>query len=849
MQQGSLMDARVKDEAALLRRALRAVDAVALQVTRTPDLADLLPAVLRILVEAVGADAGFIRLLDERRTCLVLAATHGRPEAYQADVERLPVDETTLSGRAIRTGRIQTVASAEDLPDVSVRTRRMGVASLAVAPLVADGWPVGTVGLSSRAPGRFGPHEQHLLERVAHHLATAIARAQLFDLVARAKAEWQQLFDAMADGVAICDADGRMARVNRAFAALFDAGPRDLVRTPCPLDVPHAPGDEAAREVGGPRSGQRLAVNTLSLHAFDGSAAPLMHVVRDVTAERQAEAALRQQNALLDEARAEADLFGEIAHSIATSLRLDEVLDRIVEGGRRFVGVDACAIKLPDPEGRSLAGTAMSGGLSPSYRENRTALDQPHPSSVAWRERRTVVIDDFDAAPEFRRDVADRYGFPSGLYAPLLGPAAPVGVIIFTRLGQPRPFPPDAVRRAERLAGLAALAIENARLHREVAEHAARLEGHVRERTEALETASRHKSDFLAHMSHELRTPLNAILGFSGMLLEGHGGPLADKGRRYAQQVQRSGQHLLALINDVLDLSRVEAGRLELHRERVVVPAAVSAAVDLTRGLAATQGVSVQVEAAEASLTVWADPVRLHQMITNLLSNAIKFTPPGGRVTLAASAAAGAGGWVDVAVRDTGVGVAAADMERLFKPFEQLGNRPKQNHQGTGLGLALTRRLVELHGGRIRAESPGPGQGATFTLVLPADGEAAGHNVALVEDDPGVLEMVVEALRDAGHTVRTAGTVADGAGLLAARPDLLILDLALPDGSGQDLLAGLRADPATRDLPVLAISGVAGVSADELRAAGADDFLTKPFSANVLRDTVTRLLGRRRIAA
>ena len=849
MQQGNMMEERVMGEAGLLGRALETVDRVAAEVARTPHLADLLPAALRIVAEAVGADSGIIRLLDQRRIALVLAASLGLPEAYLAGRDRLPVDENTICGRAIRTGRVQAVASPDDLPGVSAHARGAGIASIVCAPLVADGWPVGTIGLASRASAYFGPHQCHLLETVAHHLATAVARAQLFEAVARGKGEWEQLFDAMTDGVAICAPDGRLARVNRAFAALFGAAPRDLVRTPCPLGVPHAPGGEGGREVDGPQPGRRLLVNTLSLRAFDGSSGPLLHIVRDVTADREAEEALRRQNALVEEARAEAELFGEITHSIATSLRLDEVLDRIVEAGRRFAGVDLCGINLLDADRRHLAGTHMSGGRSAVYQSIRLPVDQPYGSSVALRERRTVIIEDFGAAPQFRRDMADALGFRSALHVPLLGLQGPAGVMVFCHMDRPRAFPPETIRRAERLAGHAALAIENARLHRELAEHAARLEGRVRERTEALETASRHKSDFLAHMSHELRTPLNAILGFSGMLMEGHGGPLADKGRRYAEQVQRSGQHLLALINDVLDLSRVEAGRLELHRERVVVPAAVSAAVDLTRGLAATQGVSVQVEAAEASLTVWADPVRLHQMITNLLSNAIKFTAPGGRVTLAASAAAGAGGWVDVAVRDTGVGVAAADMERLFKPFEQLGNRPKQNHQGTGLGLALTRRLVELHGGRIRAESPGPGQGATFTLVLPADGEAAGHNVALVEDDPGVLEMVVEALRDAGHTVRTAGTVADGAGLLAARPDLLILDLALPDGSGQDLLAGLRADPATRDLPVLAISGVAGVSADELRAAGADDFLTKPFSANVLRDTVTRLLGRRRIAA
>jgi signal transduction histidine kinase/CheY-like chemotaxis protein/PAS domain-containing protein len=840
----------------VLRRALAAVDSIAAEMARTHRLAELLPAVLSTAVEAVGADAGIIRLLSPDRKALLLASSLGVPEGFLDGRARLPVDETTLAGRAIRTGEIQAVASADDLPGVSLPMRDVGLTAIACAPLVADGWPVGTISFASRPPGRLGVHEHHLLLAVAHHLATAVVRAQLFDAVARGKTEWERLFDVMADGVALCGEDGVLRRVNRAFAELYGAKVTTLPGTRCPLGVPHAAAGEVGREIDGPGPGQRLQVNTLPLGAGVGTSGSMFHVVHDVTSERAAVQALRHQNMLMEEARAEAELFGETAHSIAASLLLEDVLDRIVDAGRRFAGVDGCAIKLPDAEGRSLAATAMSGGLSPTYRESRTPLDQPYPSSLAWRERRTVVVEDYDAAPQFRRDVADRYKIRSALYVPLLGPEGPVGVMIFSHMERPRPFSPEVIRRAERLAAQAAVAIENARLHRELAAHAARLEARVHERTEALEKASRHKSDFLAHMSHELRTPLNGILGFSAMLLEGHGGPLTDKGRRYAAQVQRSGQHLLALINDVLDLSKVEAGRLELRREPVAVAGAVATAVDLTRGLAAAHGVTVTVEAGEPSLTVRADPVRLHQAITNLLSNAIKFTPSGGRVSVRVSraerGAAGPNGGpgkpaatdrIVIAVADTGIGIDPKDMDRLFRPFEQLENRPRHSHEGTGLGLALTRRLVELHGGSIRAESPGPGKGSTFSLSLPADGGPARRTVAVVEDDGGVRDLVVETLREAGHRTLEAATGAEAAALLEAGPDLLILDLGLPDRPGQQVLADLRARPRTRDLPVLAISGSARVTPGELRAAGADDFLTKPFSPAVLMDAVARLLG------
>jgi CheY-like chemotaxis protein len=264
----------------------------------------------------------------------------------------------------------------------------------------------------------------------------------------------------------------------------------------------------------------------------------------------------------------------------------------------------------------------------------------------------------------------------------------------------------------------------------------------------------------------------------------------------------------------------------------------------------------VTVESPDWGLTACVDPTRVHQIITNLVSNAIKFTPSGGRVTLRAarirpSAAppdAGSGpreaaDWAEIVVADTGVGIRPEDLGRLFRPFEQLQNRLRRSHEGTGLGLALTRRLVELHGGHILAESPGPNLGSTFTVRFPLDGRLAGRTVAVVEDDPGMLHMVAECLKEAGYRVVLASNAAEGSRLLSARPDLLILDLLLPDRSGKEVLKEVRGQPETRDLPVLVISGSTEVSADELRAAGADEFLTKPFSPTVLTDTVSRLLG------
>jgi signal transduction histidine kinase len=230
---------------------------------------------------------------------------------------------------------------------------------------------------------------------------------------------------------------------------------------------------------------------------------------------------------------------------------------------------------------------------------------------------------------------------------------------------------------------------------------------------EALETASRHKSEFLATMSHELRTPLNAIIGFSQVLKEQMYGELNARQADYVDDVLSSGQHLLNLINDILDLAKVEAGRMELQPSTFALPELLENAVSMVRERATRQGISVTIATDPSVGLLEGDERKVKQILFNLLSNAVKFTPGGGEVTLAASAT---DGQVEISVRDTGVGISAEDQEKIFEEFYQVG--ASRTQEGTGLGLALTRRLVELHHGRLSVESE-PGVGSTFTVTLP----------------------------------------------------------------------------------------------------------------------------------
>jgi signal transduction histidine kinase len=284
---------------------------------------------------------------------------------------------------------------------------------------------------------------------------------------------------------------------------------------------------------------------------------------------------------------------------------------------------------------------------------------------------------------------------------PLTNEDRVIGAFILSRVDV-RPFSDRELALAETFADQASIAMQNVRLFNEIQEKSAQLE-----------VANRHKSEFLANMSHELRTPLNAIIGFSEVLLQGIFGEMNAKQREYQEDVLTSGQHLLTLINDILDLSKIEAGRMELELTTFSLADALDSGLTIVRERAARHGIRMQAILASDIGTVEADERKVKQILYNLLTNAVKFTPDGGSVDIAARRQ---NGQIEIEVKDTGIGIAPEDQTRIFEEFRQVGR--ERSREGTGLGLTLTKRLVELHGGRIWLESE-PGKGSTFTFSLP----------------------------------------------------------------------------------------------------------------------------------
>ncbi len=416
-------------------------------------------------------------------------------------------------------------------------------------------------------------------------------------------------------------------------------------------------------------------------------------------------------------------------------------------------------------------------------------------------------------------------------------------------------------------AATAELARERSALAERVAERTAELS----RANEELAQAARLKDGFLASMSHELRTPLTAILGLSDLLLASGRGPLSESQARAVGMIQESGRHLLALITDILDVSKIGAGRLDLVLGWVDLRRVCEAALSLVTPSAVQKRHALSLEAPTTRTVLRADERRLKQVLVNLLANAVKFTPPGGAIGLEARADE-MRGEVRIAVRDTGPGISSEGRSRLFRAFVQLDDRLAREHEGSGLGLVLVDRLVALHGGHVELESE-PGNGSLFTVVLPwvrrdpdasgartregrpgpaprtAEAETAspGTLVLLVEDNDTQRSLFSEALAARGFRVEVARNGVEALEKAAAiDPDLVVMDVQMPGMDGLEATRRLRATPVFGETPILALTAlVMPGDRERCREAGVDAYLEKPVSLEVLFEAVSRLSRRR----
>jgi len=537
----------------------------------------------------------------------------------------------------------------------------------------------------------------------------------------------------------------------------------------------------------------------------------------------------------------------QVTQAVNSSVDLETVLATIVAKATQLSGTEAGAIYVLDDaaqEFRLRSTYGLDDGIVAELKDSHIRIGQTAMSEAAAR-RVPIQVPDIQNDPSATIDVIIRAGFRALLFVPLLGAERIVGALVVRRK-QPGEFPKTTVELLQTFAAQSVLAFQNARLFSE-----------IEKKSQQLETANQHKSQFLANMSHELRTPLNAIIGYSEILQE----DVADLGRDNLvpdlRKIEGAGRHLLSLINDILDLSKVEAGRMDIFLEDVEIVPLLEEVRAIIVPLAEKNGNAVEYRAADNLGSMRTDRTKLKQSLLNILSNANKFTE-NGRVTLVTERIENGQTAVRFAISDTGIGMSEEQLGRLFQAFTQAETTTSQKYGGTGLGLVITRNFCQLLGGDVTVASK-PGEGSTFTITLPdrpttqpevkstdapqIAGEVHATTVLVVDDDPAARDLLTANLKGAGYRLIHAASGAEALNLARmVRPDAITLDVLMPKPDGWDVLTALKADAQLRDIPVIMVTVLSerGIGL----SLGAVEVLTKPVDRAQLSALMHSLLRR-----
>jgi signal transduction histidine kinase len=747
----------------------------------TTDVQPVLEAIVKSAAQLFPACNATIFMRDGElvhRRAMAGATVDARMREQMASIYPVPFDpQVSTSARAMAERRSNACLDTE-APDVPEHIKRAGRAgrfrSNVVVPLVRDDEGIGTIVLTHPEPGySLSDKQLALLQTFADQAVIAIENVRLFNetkesleqqtataeilkVISSSTTDTQPVFEAIVQsglklfpeaGVVVVLPDGdqvRMAAIANANAA-HAAAMRSRFPIPLTREYMHAVALLDRRLIDVPDAERpadpSLAPGLRNFLASGSRAVTIMPMLRGdsaigaISVVRQNPGPLGEnQIALLrtfaDQAVIAIEnvrLFNETKEALEqqtatsevlkvisrTTFDLQPVLQIVLDNARKLCDADRGTIFRPDAEGRyvPLAFSSAEGATVPgqpleeAMRREPIRADRGSATGRAIVDGVTVHIPDVRADAAYGRlDLSEASGFRSILAVPMLREGVPIGVLTLARTGEARPFADKQIELVTVFADQAVIAIENVRLFREIQEKSAQLE-----------VANKHKSDFLANMSHELRTPLNAIIGFSEVLSERMFGEINEKQADYLKDIHESGRHLLSLINDILDLSKIEAGRMDLELSTFDLPGALSNAMTLVRERAQRHAIQLSLEVDPRLGAFQADERKFKQIVVNLLSNAVKFTPDGGKVGVSAKVDTT---HVEVAVQDTGIGIAPEDHAAVFEEFKQVGRDYTRKAEGTGLGLALTKRFVELHGGEIHLASA-LGKGSTFTIKLP----------------------------------------------------------------------------------------------------------------------------------
>jgi len=729
------------------------------------DVQPMLNAVAERALKLCDAAQSTILLVEG--DALRVSAGLGSTRALEAG-EIFPLNRGSLSGRAVVDGESIHVedlalASEDEFPVGRDMQRRVGHHTALSVPLMREDRAIGAIALWRLEVRQFTDKQIALVKTFADQAAIAIENVRLFNetrealeqqtavaeilrVISSSPTDVLPVLDAIAERAArLCDAasasmyliEGDHLRhlaskgpspdpvatveaipINRASVSGRALLERHAIQVHDMLDegAEYPLSHELAQQYGHRtvavmplyREGQPFGTILLrrnEVRSFNDRELALLQTFGDQAAIAIENVRLfNETREALEQQRASGEVLAAISSSIADT---SPVFDKILESCERLFAGKYAGINLVGDDGLIHQRAYHGPGVDGLRRIFPLPLNGESGTGTAIVSRTVVHYPDVahgEGVPEKTRVACSAVGYKGVIFAPMVWEGKGIGVIFVGR-DYVGPFSEKDIALLKTFADQAVIAIQNSRLFNE-----------IQEKSKQLEVANKHKSEFLANMSHELRTPLNAIIGFSEVLLERLFGDLNPKQEDYLKDIFSSGKHLLTLINDILDLSKVEAGRMELEPSTFDIASAISNAMTLVRERAQSHGISLGQQVDPTLVEIIADERKFKQILLNLLTNAVKFTPDGGRVDVSARRADGE---LVVSVHDTGIGIAPEDQAAVFEEFRQVGRSYTSKQEGTGLGLALTRRFVELHGGRIWLESA-PGKGSTFYFTLPA---------------------------------------------------------------------------------------------------------------------------------
>jgi GAF domain-containing protein/DNA-binding response OmpR family regulator len=889
---------------------------------------ELEPVFQAMLENAIRiCEAKFGNLLLYEGDAFRIVAMHGAPPEWDTLRRRDPVirfSPVNPLGRVVATKQLQHITDfrleqsyIEGEPGPVAMAEVAGARTVLVVPMLKESELVGAIAIYRQEVRPFNEKQIELVTSFARQAVIAIentrllnelreslqqqtATANVLEVISRSAFDLQPVFETVAESaVRLCEAhkafifrfDGELLRMVVAFNAspelkeFVERNPirlgrhsgsaraaleRRTIHIPdCRTDPEYSYGalkvDPIRTLLGVPiLKGDDLLgvmmIYRLEVRPFTDKQIALVETFAD-------QAAIAIENVrLFDEVRARtADLSESLQQQTATAdvlkvisrstFDLKSVLQTLVESAARLCEADMAAIARQKGTNYHLVATH---GFPSGFNEYVETLPmEPGRESATGRvllEGKRIHIIDVLADPEYSlSEVQKKGGYRTMLAVPLLREGTPIGVLHLLRTVV-RPFSDKQIELVETFADQAVIAIENVRLFEE-----------IQDKSRQLEEASKHKSQFLASMSHELRTPLNAIIGVTEMLLEDARDFKREDELEPLDRVLRAARHLLALINDILDLSKIEAGRMELHLESFPLVPTIEDVAKTVEPMGAKNANHMVIDCPPDLGTIHADQTRVRQTLLNLASNANKFTEKG-TVTIAARPQQVDGrDWITIAVTDTGIGMTEEQMGRLFQEFSQADSSTSRKYGGTGLGLAISRHFCRLMGGDITVESK-PNEGSTFTVRLPrivrsddtlvSEGpsdarvepvhpiaeEAEEPLILVVDDDATVRELVVRHLERAGFAAVAARGGQEGLRLVRElRPAAVTLDIMMPDLDGWTVLAAIKGDPELAGIPVVLMSIVD--QKNRGYALGAADYLVKPVDRAKLVETLRNICG------